>query len=357
MTHSPTGVQTGAGFRTGSATDPPADPPTGAELGRTCALAVECARDLSRHARRYGELFPARPFDAGFFHSLGLVSAFGSPWAGTAELRAVSRAALWVFAVDLRIDHIAESRAEVTALVGDCLDVAGGATPLSPITRFLADLRDGLRYGFPDDPDEAGRRRDGSRDGFRDEPANGSGDGRQNEPAGGSRDGHRDEPASGSREGHRDEPADAAWHDQLARMLTAMAKEWDWRATGARPGLEEYLDNAAGTGSSFVNLSHWISTGEPLEPASRAGEEVQRYLRLLNDLATAGREARWGDANALTLGIRPADVSERMAGIAARAAELIRPLRATGPRAAYYLERQLTFNTGFYGMSDYWGEL
>ncbi|MFG1956665.1 terpene synthase family protein [Nonomuraea sp. NPDC049028] len=329
MTHSPTGVQTGAGFRTGSPTgsttglpaDPPTGPPTGAELGRTCALAVECARDLSRHARRYGELFPARPFDAGFFHSLGLVSAFGSPWASTAELRAVSRAALWVFAVDLRIDHIAESRAEVTALVGDCLDVAGGATPLSPITRFLADLRDGLRYGFPDDPEEAGRRRDRSRDGF------------------------------------QNEPADAAWRDQLARMLTAMAKEWDWRAAGARPGLEEYLDNAAGTGSSFVNLSHWISTGEPLEPASRAGEEVQRYLRLLNDLATADREARWGDANALTLGISPADVSERMAGIAARAAELIRPLRATGPRAAYYLERQLTFNTGFYGMSDYWGEL
>ncbi|MEU4230514.1 terpene synthase family protein [Nonomuraea sp. NPDC026600] len=291
---------------------------TGAELGRTCALAVECARDLSRHARRYGELFPAKPFDPGFFHSLGLVGAFGSPWATAAELRAVSRAALWVFAIDLRIDHAATSREEVAALVGDCLDVADGATPLSPITRFLADLRHGLRYGFHDDPEEG---RDGSCGALQEEPAH------------------------------------AAWRAQLARMLAAMAKEWDWRATEARPGLEEYLGNADGTGSSFVNLSHWISTGEPVEPATRAGDEVQRYLRLLNDLATAGREARWGDANALTLGAGRAEVTERMAGIAERAAELIQPLRATSPRTAYYLERQLTFNTGFYGISDYWGEL
>ncbi|HUR02591.1 MAG TPA: terpene synthase family protein [Nonomuraea sp.] len=306
-------------------THSPADAQTGTELGRTCALAVECARDLSRHARRYGELFPARPFDSGFFHSLGLVSAFGSPWATVAELRAVSRAALWVFAIDLRIDHAAGSREEVTALVGDCLAVAGGATPLSPITRFLADLRNGLRYGFrygfQDDLEEDGRRRDGSCDDL------------------------------------QSEPADATWRAQLARMLAAMAREWDWHATGARPGLEEYLGNAAGTGSSFVNLSHWISTSEPLEMAIQAGDEVQRYLRLLNDLATADREARWGDANALTLGAGRTEVAERMSGIAARATELIQPLRATSPRAAYYLERQLSFNTGFYGMSDYWGEL
>ncbi|GAA4956172.1 hypothetical protein HD597_001668 [Nonomuraea thailandensis] len=273
-----------------------------ADLGRACALGVECARDLSRHAARFPGLFPARPFDPGFFHSLGLVGAFGSPWARAEELRAVNRAALWVFAVDLLIDHVATSRAEVAALTGDCVAVAaGGKEPDSPLTRFLAELRD-------------------------------------------------------------DAGGDPRWCDQLERMLTAMEREWQWGASGAVLKLDEYLANADSCGSSFVNLSHWLSTGDPATPAGldrvrEAGDEVQRYLRLLNDLTTYDRESRWGDANALTLGAERDEVIERMARHSRAAAELIEPLRESSPRAALYLERQLGFNTGFYGITDYWGEM
>jgi hypothetical protein len=272
-----------------------------AGLGRSCALGVECARDLSRYATRYPELFPAKPYDPGFFHSLGLVGAFGSPWATAEELRVVNRAALWVFAADLLIDHFATSREEVAELVGGCVAVAGGEDPVSPLTRFLAELRDDLG-------------------------------------------------------------GDPRWRDQLERMLTAMEREWAWGESGVVPGLEEYLANADSCGSSFVNLSHWLFTGDPETSAGlglvrEAGDEVQRYLRLLNDLTTYDREARWGDANALTLGANRAEVTERMARHLREAAGLIETSRETAPRAALYLERQLGFNTGFYGITDYWGEL
>ena len=83
----------------------------------------------------------------------------------------------------------------------------------------------------------------------------------------------------------------------------------------------------------------------------------QRYLRLLNDLATSGREREWGDLSALTLGAGRKEVIERMAGILGRCRALLEPLRAGSPRVAAYLERQIGFNTGFYGVADYWGEL
>ncbi|TDE32710.1 terpene synthase [Nonomuraea mesophila] len=271
------------------------------ELGRISALAIECARDLHRHAAEYPEVFPERPFDAGMYHSLGLVGAFGSPWARAEELRAVNRAGLWVFAVDLRVDHVTASRHKVAALVEECLAVAGGEAPRSPLTQVLAGIRD----------DVGGDRR---------------------------------------------------WRGQLERMLSAMLTEWDWRESKATPTLEEYLLNADSCGSSFVNLSHWLYTGDAwtlanLPQVREAGDEVQRYLRLLNDLATYDREARWGDANALTMGAGRAEVTRRMAQHERTAAGLISALRGTSPRTALYLERQIGFNTGFYGISDYWGEL
>lgn len=269
----------------------------GLELGRCCALAVACARDLMRHARRYDGLFPDGVFDSGFYQALGLAGAFGSPWATVEELRAGGRASLWVFAVDRLIDDVAGSRAEVETLVAECLAVADGAEPRRPVTEFLAGLRAGL-------PGEA-----------------------------------------------------RAWRDQLGRMLMAMLREWDWRS-GERPTLEEYLDNADSTGSSFVNVSHWLATGDAwtlahLDRVREASQATQRYLRLLNDLATAGRERGHGDVNALSLGAGREEVTARLGRLSAEAVRLIGPLDS--PRTAFYLERQLTFNTGFYGLSDYWG--
>jgi hypothetical protein len=281
-----------------------------ADLGRTCALATRCQRDLQACAAAYGELFPARPFDPAFFAALSMVTAFGSPWASPDELRAVGRASLWIFAVDRLVDQVAGSRAEAEALVAECLAAAetgpGGDAPA--VVRFLTDLRDDLAAA----------------------------------------------------------PAFAAlrpvWLDRLGRTLRAMVREWRWKEEGAPVSLDEYLDGADGCGSSFVNVSHWIRTGDPwtvghIDELLRVGDEVQRYLRLLNDLATRERERGQGDANALAFGAGAAEVTARMNEIRGRCLTLLGPVRARSPRAAAYLERQIGFNTGFYGLVDYWGEL
>ncbi|XVQ85136.1 terpene synthase family protein [Microbispora siamensis] len=281
-----------------------------ADLGRTCALATRCQRDLEACAAAYGELFPARPFDSAFFAALSMVTAFGSPWASPDELRAVGRASLWIFAVDRLVDQVAGSRAEAEALVAECLAAAetgpGGDAPA--VVRFLTDLRDDLAAA----------------------------------------------------------PAFAAlrpvWLDRLGRTLRAMVREWRWKEEGLPVSLDEYLDGADGCGSSFVNVSHWIRTGDPwtighIDELLPVGDEVQRYLRLLNDLATRERERGQGDANALAFGAGAAEVTARMNEIRGRCLTLLGPVRARSPRAAAYLERQIGFNTGFYGLVDYWGEL
>ncbi|KAA9374443.1 terpene synthase [Microbispora cellulosiformans] len=294
-----------------------------ADLGRTCALAVRCQRDLQDCAGRYGDLFPARPFDSAFFAALSMVTAFGSPWASPEELRACGRASLWIFAVDRLVDQVAGSTAEAEALVARCLAAAGDDTARDPagdgtraaaagdappVARFLTDLRDELTAA----------------------------------------------------------PAFTAlrpvWLDRLERTLRAMIREWRWKEAGAPVPLDVYLDGADGCGSSFVNVSHWIRTGDPwtlghLDDLLVVSDEAQRYLRLLNDLATRDRERGQGDANALAFGAGAAEVITRMNEIRDRCRVLLGPVRAGGPRAAAYLERQIGFNTGFYGLVDYWGEL
>ncbi|MBX6384487.1 MAG: hypothetical protein IRZ07_16195 [Microbispora sp.] len=152
------------------------------------------------------------------------------------------------------------------------------------------------------------------------------------------------------------------WLDRLGRTLRGMAQEWRWKEEGAPVSLDEYLDGADGCGSSFVNVSHWIATGDSwtlghLDELMTVSDEVQRYLRLLNDLATLERERAQGDANALAFGAGAAEVTARMNEIRGRCLTLLGPVRAHSPRAAAYLERQIGFNTGFYGLVDYWGEL
>ncbi|MER6948565.1 terpene synthase family protein [Nonomuraea sp. NPDC000554] len=274
-------------------------------LGRTCALAVAGGRDLAKCAARYSGLFPEDSFDAGLYASLALAGAFGSPWATAETLRAINRSSLLVFAADRLIDEVATSRDEVAALVGDCLAAAGGAAPTSPITAFLADLRAELATA------------------------------------------------------PRFAALEAGWRDQLELMLLAMAREWDWRQAGDKPTDEEYLANADSCGASFISVSHWIYTGLVDDPGDlgrlrAAGDRVQRYLRLLNDLATHQREAGFGDLNALALGMSPGEVTQRMAELSAEAVQAIEPLRSGHPRATEYLLFQIDYSTGFYGISDFW---
>ncbi|GAA3541258.1 hypothetical protein GCM10022419_021770 [Nonomuraea rosea] len=270
--------------------------------GRTCALAVAGGRDLARTAARYDGLFPERSFDGGLYHSLALAGAFGSPWASPAELRAVNRASLLVFAVDRLIDEEATAREQVVSLVGECLDAAAGGAPASPVAAFVAGLRAELAA-----------------------------------------------PAE----------LEAAWRDQLERMLRAMAREWDWSRAERPPAPEEHLAGADSCGALFIGVSHWIHTGQArtrgdLDRLRPAGDAVQRYLRLLNDLATRHREARFQDVNAFTLGMSPGEVNERLAELAREATALIEPLRDAYPRAAEYLAWQIHYSAGFYGLSDFW---
>jgi hypothetical protein len=169
----------------------------------------------------------------------------------------------------------------------------------------------------------------------------------------------------------RDELADSdayavlgpVWRDELARMLAAMVREHQWKAAGARrPSFEEYLDNADNLGFSFVFMAHWIHTapavsGVDIDEVRMASWAVQRVIRLLNDLATYDRDVQWGDLNALLLGPDRTEVARHARRLAADARRHISPLRDRQPALANYLERQMEFCVGFYGVTDYWGEL
>lgn len=271
-------------------------------LGRTCALAAECGRDLRRCAQMYGSLFPAAAFDAGFYTALTLTNAFSAPWASAALLKVVNRAALWVLALDRLVDHTAVTRDQVTRLARDCLSVADGAPPRAAVTRFLADLRDELAT---------------------------------------------------VREFAALRPL---WRDQLAMTLAGMGRAWGWRDAGVAPSLTRYVDNADSRGTCFVDLSHWIYTGdgwvrENLGELRTVSGQVQRYLCLLGDLASYRRDVSWGGLNALMLGGRD-EVGAAMATLARESDELIRRVGERSPRAATYLWRQIGFNAGYHNISD-----
>jgi hypothetical protein len=287
-----------------------------AENGRICALATHCQRDLQECADSFPDLFPAKPFDATLFAAVSLANAFGSPRETAHRLRIANRTSLWIFAVDWLIDREATRREVVDEIVRSCLAVADGDRPAAqtPLTRFLAGLRDELASAplFP--------------------------------------------------------PLKDLWRGELEAMLLSMAREWEWKqarqaADGTTsPTLDDYLSNADNFGSTFVNVSHWIFTGDELlvphlDELRKASGEVQRVLRLLNDLATYERDVKWGDLNALMLGPSRDDVIAHIAAIRERCQALLGPLRAVRPEECAYLDRQIGYSTGFYGISDYWGEL
>ncbi|TDD37106.1 hypothetical protein E1287_09215 [Actinomadura sp. KC06] len=109
-------------------------------------------------------------------------------------------------------------------------------------------------------------------------------------------------------------------------------------------------------------MSHWAFTSPPptehdIATIQNAGLAAQRTGRLINDLGTYERDLEWGDLNALLLGVGREEVARRIAELTREFQEAAAPMRADHPRLARYLERQLDFCTGFYGGSDYWGNL
>lgn len=276
-----------------------------AEQGRICALAAKGQRDLARCAAGHAELFPGRPFDATLFSSIALAMSFSAPWCTAEELALTNRAVLWGFAVDFQVDHLAQSRSEVDRIVKTCLTVVDGATPDDPLGRFLAELRDDLAVT----------------------------------------------PAYAELRG--------SWRDATERTLDAMAREWEWKQAG-RPTLADYLANADNLAATVVNVAHWIHTGDAgthraLSRLVAVSDEVQRALRLVNDLGTHRRDREWGDLNALMLVDDPAEIERRLADQVDHCRRLLADLAPACPRQADFLARQLGFTSGFYRLTDFWG--
>lgn len=284
-----------------------------AEHGRICALAAQGQRDLQRCLAAHPDLFAAGPFDAALASTVALAIAFSAPDCDAAELRLTNRAVLWGFALDWQVDHLAASAADVDQLVRGQLAVAAGvpAAADDPLGRFLANLRADLAAV----------------------------------------------PAFGTLGGQ--------WREAVRRTLEAMRREWHWRTAGRDellplPSLADYLANADNLACTVVNVAHWISVGgadapDRLDRLVGASDAVQRALRLVNDLATYERDLRWGDLNAIMLVGDRAVVERELAGLLARATELLDELRADCPREAAYLTRQLGYTSGFYRSTDFWG--
>jgi terpene synthase-like protein len=283
--------------------------------GSVMAQAVKSARAMAEWAKAYPTLFSAKPIDETLFNSVACANSFGSPRLTADELSMANRTSLWYFGLDWIVDHLATSRAEVDDVARRCLAVAGGDSSAvdDELTAFLAEIRAELAAS----------------------------------------------PTFST--------LHEIWCDQLRRALTAMAREWSWKTRlrgedGPTPTLADYLENADNYGSAWVNLSHWIAGGDQRVPAHiealhRASREVQKVLRLLNDLVTYERDVSWGDLNALMLGVDRDSVTRQIALVVDNCHELIRPIRAVFPEQAEYLERQIGFSTGFYELSDYWGAL
>lgn len=282
--------------------------------GQICAVAGQGQRDLQDYAQTYRELFPAGPFDPAFFSTVALANTYCAPWLGQSALRMANRASLWAFAVDRMIDHLATTRAQVDDIVRRCLaTVDGEPVPAGDaMSAFLAELDQDLATatGY------AGLQ--------------------------------------------------PVWRDELRRMLHAMAREWDWKSartpdgTPALPSFVDYMENTENFGFSFVYASHLAFTtamapGPDLDALRIACRQVQRVMRLLNDLGTYERDLRWGDLNALMLGVSRSDVLEHIAVLTTQARQLLAPLLIRFPHEAGYLHRQMEFNRGFYGITDYVG--
>jgi hypothetical protein len=288
------------------------------EQARVCALAVTLDRDLHEVVTRHQDLFAARPFDAALISSVAMSVAFTAPEYAGDQLTLTARTVLWVFAADWQFDHVAQTDDDVQALVASCITAANGDPcddGAHPLALLLAEIRNELVSA----------------------------------------------------------PAFAAigpmWRDELGRMVAAMAQEWRWKIAyqappdlrRATPTLDQYLANADSVAVVLVSVTQWAQLGDQdcldhVDDLKIASREVQRAVRLINDLATSKRDLQWGDLNALML-VTKTEVTASLNAVIQSCHELIESLETTCPRQAAFLRRQLSFTAGFYQVSDFWGSL
>ncbi|WP_214414249.1 terpene synthase family protein [Sphaerisporangium fuscum] len=288
----------------------PQSPPSAAECGAISALAGRSQRQMRQWTAAHPGLFSAKPFDDALYSTVSMAMAFSGPWYTAEQLSMANKACLWTFALDWLVDYVCASPAEVNALLPRCLAVGDGAEPGAgdDLARMLAEIRQELARA----------------EGF---------------------------PALGP-----------VWREELQRMLEAMTREWEWKNSQVTPSLEEYLANADNHAFVFVLTCHWIHTGGPdagtaVGQVRRAARAVQRVMRLLNDLSSYNRDRRWGDVNALLLGVPLDDVTQTVAALTAEARKLLGELRVHQAPLADYMERQMDFCAGFYQIGEFWGRL
>ncbi|MEU5876798.1 terpene synthase family protein [Spirillospora sp. NPDC047279] len=281
-----------------------------AEHGRLCGVVSQAQRDLQSCVEKHSGLFDGKPFDATLLGAVSSANVFGSPDDPAERLEIANRTSLWIFGLDWLVDYRARTRADLDGIEAECRAAAADEpyTGGSPLGAFLREIRDRLATA----------------------------------------------PAFAERH--------PVWRDELERMLAAMAREWEWKTASARPTFDDYLANADNFGSTFVNVSHWIFTGDAaalsrLDALRAVSRKVQQVLRLLNDLATYRRDVTWGDLNALLLGVDRDAVTRRIGELVDECHTALGPLHEACPREAVYLERQIGYSMGFYGIADYWGRL
>ncbi|MBO2451431.1 hypothetical protein J4573_30375 [Actinomadura barringtoniae] len=319
------------------------------ESGATCAVAGQGQRQMREWAAAYPGLYGAKAFDPALFSTLALAAAFSGPGLSARRLRMANRVCLWCFGLDWLIDYAATRADEVSDLVRRCKDVAASPRPAA----MPAPPRPAA---MPAPPRPAAI------------------------PAPPGLDGSASTPAVADLMAFLADittelaaaPAFArlgeVWFSELSLMLDAMAREWTWKAdrkigttdgTTDAPTFDAYLANADNLGFSFVLTSHWIAEGGhgEAEAVRAASQAVQRVIRLLNDLGTYERDLQWGDLNALLLDLTRGEVEARIADLTAEARTAIHDMRDGHRGLATYMERQMDFCAGFYGVTDFWGAL
>lgn len=279
------------------------------DVGRASALAARAHRRLDRDLARIAPGLGGVPLDA---TQVGMVAQIGvqcTPWLAPDPLHTVNLAGVWTFVADWLVDHAAQSTADVDDLLACCVAVGRGARP-APGDGVGAALVAAIRDGLHSRPlDEAW--------------------------------------------GH-------AWVAEIARYLTAMRLELEWRS-GAKPSMDTYMSNHDSVGLRFAFATLLIvddAAPQDWHPGpgtlSEAADATALAIRLANDLAGASRELAYADVNVLTLGMAPEEVGERIRRETTRCRALYAAVPAVHRRRVSYLERVLGFNLGVYGAGDYW---
>jgi hypothetical protein len=271
-------------------------------MAAVAAVAVVVQREADAWAARYPGLW-----NPALSTPLALTYALTVPWRRADELRLAVRFSHWLFWADDAVEA-AERDSDVGALVERSGAVAAGACPSAgdALGQALADIRRELVA----------------------------------KPLW---------PALGAR-----------WRESLVDTLTGYGTQRPMARAVARglptPSSQEYL--SLPIGYEVCRVCFWLSAEdhtvlEHLDTLSIAIGDVDRALRIANDLRTHERERDRLDINLVKLGTDPATAARWMTDAITRADAVLQPLADRRVRAAVEISRHMRFVVGLYGATDY----